>query len=75
MEKSLEYPPEQTVKVWKNGVDVHISVENVKTAITIDKNESLDCTSESLPESSPGGIAEECDEKSCEYVQEEKRPN
>ena len=62
VEKMLEYPPEQTVNVWKNGVDIHISVENVNT---IDKeNEPLARTFESIPQSPPRRIPQECDEKS-----------
>ena len=69
VEKTLDYPPEQTVKVWNNGVDVHISVENVvKKSITIDKDEPLASTSESVSKSPSGGITQECDEKSGEHL-------
>ena len=43
VEKTLEYPPEQTVTVCKNGIEFLINVKNTNT---IDKNESLASTSE-----------------------------
>ena len=43
VQKTLEYPPEQTATVCKNGIEFLINVKNTNT---IDKNESLASTSE-----------------------------
>ena len=64
VEKMLEYPPEQTVKVWKNGVDIHISVDNVKTTDIIDKHEPLVGPFKSVPQSPSRRKFKKCDEKS-----------
>ena len=62
VEKMLEYPPEQTVEVWKNGVDIHIYVNNTDTIVKED--EPLASAFKSLSKSPPGRKFEKCDEKS-----------
>ena len=63
VERSLIYPSGQTVEMKKNGFDIHLTVRNSKT-IDKDNGKSLAGSFGRVPESSPRGVSQECDEKS-----------
>ena len=63
VERSLIYPEGQTVEMKQNGFDIHLIVRNSQT-IDKDNGKSLAGSFGRVPESSPRGVSQECDEKS-----------